>query len=180
MKLPFLKNLLIAAIGLFLINHTEAAMQSTRLTAGISTKDFERLKQIPLDKDIFAWEDRVVALVNQVRAKHGLSELSMNKEISKLAKKHSSNMADGKCDFGHDGFDARSQKIFSLGRYMRTGENVAYTYLVEDPLLVSLDGWMESIGHRENILGDFNETGVGIAFSLKGRCYITQLFAKKR
>jgi uncharacterized protein YkwD len=38
---------------------------------------------------------------------------------------------------------------------------------------------MDSPPHRKNILGDFKETGIGIAYSKEGKCYLTQLFAKR-
>ncbi len=41
--------------------------------------------------------------------------------------------------------------------------------------------WMESKGHRENILGaEFTETGVGLARAEDGQIYYTQVFARPR
>lgn len=178
MQLPIIKGLLIAAIGLFFSNQTEAALQSKKLSSRVSAKDYERLKQIPSEEEILNLEDRLTALINQVRIEHGLSELGAKEDLAELARNHSRNMAAGRCNFGHDGFQDRWNQILKLGSYRSAGENVAYSYLVEDHLLVALDGWMKSSGHRDNILGDFNTTGIGIAFSQEGRCYITQLFAK--
>lgn len=39
---------------------------------------------------------------------------------------------------------------------------------------------MKSQGHKENILGDFEESGIGVAISKDGKFYITQLFAKRK
>lgn len=144
----------------------------------MTVEDFDRLKCIPVTKELVKWEERVLKLVNSVRKKYNLTEFVMKKDLCKHAKDHSRNMAAGKVEFGHAGFDKRAREVFQRGLHCAVGENVAYTYLVEDPLIVSLEGWMNSQGHRDNILGNFDETGIGIAFSEQGRCYITQLFAK--
>lgn len=154
----------------------EAASYSKKFDVAID--DIDRLKRIPTNKEIEKWEERVVTLINKVRVNCNLPEVCMKKDLCSAAKGHSINMASGKVEFGHDGFNDRARTIFKSGRHDSLGENVAYTYLVEDPLMTSLEGWMNSQGHRENILGAFDETGVGIAFSKQGRCYITQLFAK--
>ena len=67
-----------------------------------------------------------------------------------------------------------SAKIFSFA------ENVAYSYGFNDPVKIALDGWLESKGHRENILSNNVETGIGVAISQEGEFYITQLFAKRK
>ncbi|MBA2369951.1 MAG: CAP domain-containing protein [Candidatus Protochlamydia sp.] len=60
------------------------------------------------------------------------------------------------------------------------GENVAYSENYADPVKIAIDGWMKSQGHKENILGDFEESGIGVAISKDGKFYITQLFAKRK
>lgn len=164
------------SFGLLLVPpiHAVAYHSTFRLAA----HDVDRLQRIPTNQEIKLLEKRVVTLVNQVRTKFNLGLLAQRDELCKIAKVHSINMAAKKVEFGHEGFNTRARSIFKLSRHNSFGENVAYTYLVEDPILVSLEGWMKSQGHRENILGSFDETGVGIAYSKEGRCYITQLFAQ--
>jgi uncharacterized protein YkwD len=41
---------------------------------------------------------------------------------------------------------------------------------------VAVDGWLGSPHHRENIEGNFDRTGVGIARSGDGTYYYTQIF----
>lgn len=88
-------------------------------------------------------------------------------------------MASKVCPFGHQGFDQRAKDMQKKANLSAFGENVAYNYNYDDPVQVSIEGWMESPGHKKNILGDFEETGVGIAISEDGKFYITQLFAKR-
>lgn len=178
MKISHYKSAFILSCALFFSCQLEAAVQGKKHTTYVTSSQLKELKRIPSERELAAWEERVVKLVNQVRAKFNLGALKMKKELCKPAKDHSANMAFKKCGFGHDGFQKRATDIINLGRHNSVGENVAYTYLMDDPVLISMEGWMESQGHRENILGDYDETGVGIVFSKDSRCYITQLFAK--
>jgi len=42
-----------------------------------------------------------------------------------------------------------------------------------------MNGWMNSPGHRSNILNPtYTELGVGLAKDSAGRCYWTQMFIK--
>lgn len=125
-------------------------------------------------------EARLIAAVNNVRRKYGLAALSTWNTLSYYAREHSQNMADKSVGFGHAGFDARANKIKKSAECQSVGENVAYCFLIDDPLKKSVEMWMNSPGHRENILGDYKETGMGIAYDDEGRCYITQMFSKRR
>ena len=62
--------------------------------------------------------------------------------------------------------------------YRMLGENIAKSYNVRDPLKTAEQRWMNSRGHRENILREgFTETGVGIWRN--GRSYhFTQIFMR--
>jgi uncharacterized protein YkwD len=41
-----------------------------------------------------------------------------------------------------------------------------------------VDAWIASRGHRQNILGNYNLTGIGIAHNKKGWGYYTQIFIR--
>ena len=59
--------------------------------------------------------------------------------------------------------------------YSWVGENVAYGQ--NTPLSTIFQGWMDSKGHRENILRkEYEELGIGIAKNDKGEVYYTQVF----
>lgn len=119
-------------------------------------------------------------LINQERAKYGLMGLSPWKILSDTARKHSKKMADGAVPFGHAGFEERLAALRKHSGLVAFGENVAFCKHVDDPLKVAVDMWMNSPGHRDNILDDFNETGIAIAWDDEGGVYITQLFAKRK
>jgi uncharacterized protein YkwD len=60
--------------------------------------------------------------------------------------------------------------------YVLVGENLAMMTNAPQPAQIAVQGWMESPGHRENILRrGFTETGVGVC--REGRTYyFTQIF----
>ncbi len=124
-------------------------------------------------------EYRTVDMINQIRAKHNLPPLEIWHQLCEISRGHCLNMAEKKCGFGHDGFDRRSKNLKSDRFVYRFGENVATNFNYKDPVKVAVEGWMESPGHRKNILGDYNETGVGIVQNTRGEWYLTQLFAKR-
>lgn len=128
---------------------------------------------------IFYLESYCFEMINTVRIEEGLKPLKYWPSLADCAREHSKNMAYGKVPFGHQGFEKRAKKMKKEAPLRSFGENVAYNYNYSDPIAIAVKGWMESQGHKENILGDFEETGIGIAFNDQGDCFITQLFAKR-
>lgn len=118
----------------------------------------------------------ILHTINAYRAEHQLAPLQIDSAISQEAKQHSLDMAENKLPFGHDEFHSRvhrlSQKYDNVDA---AAENVAYTY--RNPKEVATK-WLGSYGHRKNIEGDYNLTGIGIAHDAKGRIYITQIFLR--
>ena len=107
--------------------------------------------------------DQVLTLVNAERAKAGCSPLTENAKLTKAAQDHSQDMADHQ-NMSHTGSDGSSMadRLTRVGYAFRTaGENVAYGY--DSPESV-MDGWMNSPGHKANILNcAFKEIGIGLA-----------------
>lgn len=131
------------------------------------------------ERNIHSAEAKAVQMINDERAKKGYRPLRIWKALTLSARKHSQNMAHKRVAFGHNGFEERGNEIKKIAPWKAFGENVAYSYNVKDHLQTAVTGWMNSPGHRENILGNFEETGMGIAFSKDGSFYITQLFATR-
>lgn len=46
----------------------------------------------------------------------------------------------------------------------------------QDIAKVAVDGWIESPGHRKNLLGKSIFCGIGVHQNAKGTWYLTQLF----
>ncbi|MGK5443733.1 CAP domain-containing protein [Micromonospora sp. URMC 105] len=120
----------------------------------------------------------VVDLVNAERAKAGCGKLSIDDKLMTAAQRHSQDQADHRnmSHTGSDGSDA-GDRIERVGYSWRTyGENVAWNQ--KTPAEV-MRAWMNSQGHRENILNcAFTEIGVGVASS--NGPYWTQVFAAPR
>lgn len=123
-------------------------------------------------------EKAVNQQINQYRASKKLPPLSVDPRISQLARIHSQNMASGKVKFSHDGFEGRAKNLAIP--YQSVAENVAYNMGFSDPVRNAVDGWIKSDGHRKNMEGQFNLTGIGIAKNAKGEYYFTQLFVRSR
>lgn len=122
---------------------------------------------------VSAYEKKVVELVNAERAKYGLSALTLNTELSAVARAKSQDMKD-KNYFSHTsptyGSPFDMMKSFGI-KYKTAGENIAMGYRTPEAVV---NGWMNSSGHRANILNSsFKEIGVG--YVANGN-YWTQMF----
>ncbi|WP_328929684.1 CAP domain-containing protein [Streptomyces sp. NBC_00190] len=119
----------------------------------------------------------VVALVNKERAKAGCSALTVNDKLTAAALNHSKDMAahSNMSHTGSDGSDPGARITRAGYAWMTYGENVAYGYSTPEQVMI---GWMNSPGHRENILNcAFKEIGVGLA---QPNSYWTQDFGAAR
>lgn len=130
-----------------------------------------------LDANTTNIEQQVVNLVNQQRAKNGLASLTLNWQVSRVARYKSQDMCD-KNYFSHQSptygspFDMLKQ--FNIN-YTVAGENIAKGQKTAQAVMNS---WMNSQGHRENILNkNFTQIGVGY-YNKNGTTYWTQMFIK--
>lgn len=130
--------------------------------------------EIPtLDSSVTAYESEVVRLVNEARKQNGLSPLTTNWELSRVARYKSQDMVD-KRYFSHTsptyGSPFDMMKAFGIS-YRTAGENIAYGQRTPQEVV---NAWMNSPGHRANILnGSFTQIGVG--YVAAGN-YWTQMF----
>lgn len=128
----------------------------------------------PVQKDVLA-ED-ILVYINQFRVRQGLPRLRMNPLLTQEAAQHSADMATHKVAFGHDGFEERIAHLKNKIQTAQGGaENVAYNYKTAK---IVAEGWINSPGHRRNILGHYTQTGIGIVRDESGKLYFTQLFLK--
>lgn len=117
--------------------------------------------------------------INAVRVDHGLSRLRLDPALAAVARGHSRHMASAGF-FAHAAPDGRTHvdRIRAAGiPYQVAAENLAmfggYGLDLRDR---AVSGWMNSPGHRANILlGDVAHGGVGVA-QAGARVYLTQLF----
>ena len=119
-------------------------------------------------------EDELILLedINAIRLNIGLDEFEPEPLIGSLARLHSENMAIGDIDLGHDGFQSRIASLYGDIDVISAAENVGSNRNLGD----AIDAWLDSDGHADNILGDYNLSGVGISEDADGQLYLTQIF----
>lgn len=127
-----------------------------------------------------AMEQSVHQQINQYRKSRKLPPLTFDARIAQQARNHSQAMASGRVPFSHNGFDQRAKAIAQVIRFNGAAENVAYNQGASDPGKKAVQGWLNSTGHRKNIEGNFDLTGIGIVKNAKGYYYLTQIFIKRR
>lgn len=113
-----------------------------------------------INNSISSFEIKVVELTNAERAKQGLPALKIDNELSKVAKLKSQDIHDKKY-FDHNsptyGSPFDMMKNFGIS-YRSAGENIAKGQRTPEEVV---NAWMNSEGHRKNILGSFTHIGVG-------------------
>jgi uncharacterized protein YkwD len=114
--------------------------------------------------------------VNRHRRARGRPALGSDARIAEQARLHSAAMAAGRTPLGHRGFDDRVAALHRVMTCRRTAENVAFNQGHRDPAAEAVRGWLGSRGHRENIEGPYELTGVGVASNAAGEVFFTQIF----
>jgi uncharacterized protein YkwD len=151
-------------------------------------------------------EKQVHLLTNQYRVQNGLETLSWDDKLSNIARNHSQDMA-SRDYFSHDtpegtdptgrgtshGYNCEkrvgnliysgiAENIFQNNLYDRIwytgGIPTTYEWNTLDEIAQStVDGWMNSAGHRQNILTEtYDREGIGVEIASDDKVYITQNF----
>ena len=132
--------------------------------------------------EIESLEQQCLDEVNRVRRRNGLQRLAFYEELLPVAREYSRRMAEQNF-FSHDDPEGRSVKERvedAAIKWRMVGENLAYSNGYVNPVAASLHGWMNSPGHRANILApDFNLTAVGVWIREDGTVYFTEIFLKQ-
>ena len=128
--------------------------------------------------DLTADELEVFNLVNQQRTNAGLAALKIDNEVQKVARDKAKDMVSR-------GYFSHTSPTYGSPFDMLKSYGVSYTYAGENLAGNStnkgaVDAWMNSEGHRANILNsNFTLTGVAVVSSNKyGKIYV-QMFIRK-
>ncbi|MBD3886678.1 CAP domain-containing protein [Phormidium tenue FACHB-886] len=125
-------------------------------------------------------EAQVEQQINKIRTQQGLEPLRHNAKLADVARTYSQRMADENF-FGHTSptGDTMVERVRSTGIiYFNLGENLFKGTNSPRPVPAAVQGWMNSAGHRENILrSKYEQTGVGI-WRKGNTYYFTQLFMR--
>lgn len=120
-------------------------------------------------------EQEVLNLINEQRTKQGIKALQIDGETQRVAKIKAQDMVENNY-FSHTspiyGSPFDMLKSFKVS-YQTAGENIAGNSSNRS----AVNAWMNSTGHKANILnGKFNYTGIGVVSSKKyGKIYV-QMF----
>jgi uncharacterized protein YkwD len=184
-------SVLLAAVLVLGTAHTDATARQQKPQPAVESTDLAK---------------RIHAQINRKRKQHGLKTLAWSDALSRIAAKHSRDMAN-RGYLSHNspegkGFSYRYQQgryscEVRVGMVVYTGaENIALSHLynsmktqngiadyswnsAQEIAQRTVDGWMSSPGHRENILTPhWQHEGIGIEIesSPGNKIYITQNF----
>jgi uncharacterized protein YkwD len=127
-------------------------------------------------------EAEVVQQINAIRQQQGLSPLSTNSQLAQVARNYSRRMAEERF-FAHTSptGDTLVDRVRAAGiPYLAVGENLYTSTNIPRPASAAVTGWMNSPGHRDNILrAEYRETAVGV-WQVGNSYYFTQLFLRSR
>ena len=117
---------------------------------------------------------QVVNLVNQERAKAGLSPVTADTSIQAAAQVRAKEIEKSFSHTRPDGSSFSTALTQQGVTYRGSGENIAWGQKTQEQVM---NGWMNSDGHRANILNkNFTKIGVGYHQNASGTNYWTQLF----
>lgn len=127
-------------------------------------------------QNVTRFQTEILYYINQHRSDIGLQPLKMNSILNHIEQNFSVQMANKKMPFSHDGFDDRIDDAYQkIGQHQAVAENIARGKLSAQGVV---DGWLHSPGHKHNIEGDYNLTGIGVKKSSNGDLYFSQIFVR--
>jgi len=195
--------ILILAIGYFLFQNREFVFDKLNELRN-STQGLPSTLALKPNYNITEIELGIHDYVNEKRVQNGLGPIKFNEKLSQIARNHSEDMAKRNY-FSHNDTEGRDfayrYKIngftcqISVGNYVYLGaENIfqnnlynsityvngvpIYHWNTQDEIISStVNGWMESEGHRKNILTFYwKSEGIGVSISSDDKVLITEDF----
>jgi uncharacterized protein YkwD len=118
--------------------------------------------------------------VNQYRASQGLSALQLDSRITEQMQAYAQEMANAGRLLNHQGSDQRAQAVLNTiphrGYAYYENEHSCSGGCNGDPATSAVRGWINSPGHRNNMLSNTELTGIGVAVDGRGQYYVAQMF----
>lgn len=153
--------------------------------------DQDLVEDAPIESSIEEQiEEQILKKTNAIRRTKGLTDLVQNDEMDQLARLHSENMITfnffdhvdhenkSPSDRADDLSFAWTSIAENIGKvpWFENVNGCGDTRSVDALSECVVEGWRNSPGHYSNMIGDFEELGVGIAFSKDSIAYFTQVF----
>lgn len=162
------------AMGLAIVNTPVYINTNTPLIPDYDdlSKELKQTKKpIELKKD----RKKIVDMINAVRVGIGLSPVTLDTDLTKIAQDHTNDMID-RDFYAHVNPDGESPKDRRIraGYMAEVGENLANAETITGAMV----GLLRSPGHRSNILDEnWTKVGVGIGTDKNGYLLITEEFS---
>ena len=166
MKTNLLRAVMLAAV-IFTLNSCSSDASEASVV--------EAKSQVVVNYSYSSSELETMKLINDYRVSIGLSSLEKINYISGESEGHNNYMITNNV-VNHDGFVNRSENIIKTLGAKTVGENIAYNYSSPQ---AAVNAWLNSPGHKENIVGNFTHFGISIRENaVTGKKYYTNIFAK--
>ena len=121
-----------------------------------------------------SYVSQVVTLVNEERAKAGLAALTVDSKAEAAAAVRAKEIMTSFSHTRPNGSSFSTALKEQGASYSTAGENIAWGQKTPQEVVT---GWMNSSGHRANILGaNYTKIGCGFYQGSNGTCYWSQLF----
>jgi uncharacterized protein YkwD len=166
----FARAFLVVAVGCGLLASMAAASLDNQSAVGQPTaRQGTPRGSCPtagLDAPLAAQESAMLCLIGEVRERYGLPPLAQSTTLDGSAIAKSRDLL--RCDeFSHTACGKEFAFRIRESGYMsaecwRVGENLAWGVDGQGTVASIFRAWMRSPTHRENILGDFEETGIDL------------------
>jgi uncharacterized protein YkwD len=135
----------------------------------------------------FSLADRYLEIKKEVLRHSNIYRKSQNRgllqvksELNKIAQKHSDDMASGRVDFSHAGFQDRFNAVKKYAPFpVSVAENLYATFDSREVGKASVKAWIQSPGHEKNLRGNFTYSGIGVSKSSSGEFFVVQLYVGK-
>jgi uncharacterized protein YkwD len=122
---------------------------------------------------IAALERSIHNQIDRYRQSLKLPPLPLDPTVSAQARAHSQEMAQsGTLSHTMDSVDTQR-------KYPTAAENIASTQDYPHPDRIAVQDWIASQAHQQNIIGNYNFTGIGVAKNAQGEYFFTQIFINK-
>ncbi len=130
-------------------------------------------QESPSPEQNVSYVQQVVNLVNEERAKEGLAPLTLDTKVSAAAQVRAREIVTSFSHTRPDGTSFATALKEQNISYRRAGENIAWGQKSPEAVM---DAWMNSSGHRANIMNpNFTTIGIGY-YQVNGVNYWCQLF----
>ncbi|PIA16425.1 SCP-domain-containing protein [Coemansia reversa NRRL 1564] len=162
---------LVHTVTKFIYGHNSPTAYNTQEPLySTSEPTSEYYSAVPSNPDD-GWKSQMLQQVNAIRAEVGKGPLTIDERLNSMAQAHSNYQSSASTMTHSDPSGSLGSRCSQYGiDWSGVAENVAWNY--KDVTEV-VQGWKDSPGHYENIIGDYNAVGFGVT-----NLYWTQDFAK--